>query len=67
MQTFTPEVLHCDGRSQAIVQKRYCLITMTVLRDAPYSLVFQDYVMVKIRAKNALGWSIYSDLNALET
>ena len=40
---------------------------MTILRDSPYSLEFQDYVMVKIRSKNALGWSIYSDLNALET
>ena len=40
---------------------------MTVLRDSPYSLEFQDYVVVKIRAKNALGWGEYSDLNALMT
>jgi hypothetical protein len=40
MTTFTQEILHCDGRSQAIVQKRYCLIPMTVLRASPYSLVF---------------------------
>ncbi len=40
---------------------------MATLRAAPYSLKFKDYVMAKIRAKNALGWSPYSDLNNLET
>jgi len=65
LNTYKSEILYCDGRSQAIIQKRYCLIPMTVLRAAPYSLQFQNYLAVKIRAKNALGWGLYSDLNSL--
>jgi len=67
MKTFTPQLLYCDGRSAAIVQKLYCLVPMSTLRAEPYSLKFKDYVFAKIKAKNALGWSPYSDLNSMET
>jgi len=40
---------------------------MSTLRASPYTLKFKDYVFAKIRAKNALGWSPYSDLNLMET
>jgi len=67
MTTFSSQLLYCDGRSPAIVQKQYCLVPMSTLRASPYSLKFKDYVFAKIRAKNALGWSPYSDLNLMET
>jgi len=40
---------------------------MSTFRAELYSLKFKDYVFAKIKAKNALGWSPYSDLNSMET
>ena len=65
--TFSSELIHCDGRSSAVVQKQYCHVPMLILRTAPFSLQFQDYIVVKIRAKNSIGWGLYSDLNNLDT
>jgi len=38
----------------------------TILREAPYSLVFKDLVIAKFRSRNAIGWSNnYSNENSV--
>lgn len=64
---FFLETTFCDGKNPAVVLMRYCHVPMTTLRAEPFNLKFQDYIVVKVRARNALGWSVYSELNDLET
>ena len=33
---------------------------MTTLRAAPYNLVFDQYVVAKVKSRNFYGWSIGS-------
>ena len=40
---------------------------MTVLRASPFNLIFEEYVVVEVRANNYLGWGPYSSPNALVT
>lgn len=40
MTTFSADLSECDGKSTAIVQKKYCHVPMTVLRASPFSLQF---------------------------
>ena len=58
--------MYCDGSQLAIVQNLSCSIPLTTLRASPFSLVFQDTVFVKVRARNSNGWSLdYSTLNLI--
>jgi hypothetical protein len=41
----------------------YCVVPITVLRNAPYNLRRFDLISVKFRAQNIRGWSDYSDPN----
>ena len=38
---------------------------MTTIRDAPFSLAYGELVAVKLRARNSVGWSTYSDANGV--
>lgn len=62
--TFTAQSTFCDGSNLAVVASRYCLVPMTVLRSAPYSLQYAELVSAKLRARNAIGWSGFSPANA---
>lgn len=57
----------CQGQDYAVVANRYCHIPMqSVLRQAPYSLEYNDLVVAKIKARNSIGWaSSYSDENSV--
>lgn len=44
---------------------RYCLVPMTTLRAAPYSLQYADLVVAVLRARNAIGWSQWSAENGV--
>jgi len=50
--TFTEQILHCDGTSAYIVSTDFCLIPETVLRAAPYSLLFDTLIEADVRALN---------------
>jgi len=58
--TFTADTSNCDGTAAAIVLNKYCFVPMSTLRGSPFSLPFRATVAVKVRAKNAIGWGIYS-------
>ena len=66
-QTFSADLQDCDGSNPAIIQKLYCFVPMTVLRASPFTLQFEDYVTVKVRAMNTIGWGPYSQLSSLST
>jgi hypothetical protein len=55
--TFTEETSHCEGSLAAVVSARYCHVPMATLRAAPFSLVYDQLIVAKIRARNAIGWS----------
>jgi hypothetical protein len=63
--TFTEEATYCDGSRAAIVAGRYCLVPMATLRAAPYSLPYAALVAAELRARNAVGWSAWSTVNAV--
>lgn len=49
----------CNGQDSTIVTQRYCTLTMLNLQSA-FGLVLNDYVVAKVRAKNAIDWSAYT-------
>ena len=57
------QLLHCDGKDQTIKANQFCLIPMPVLRDAPYSLVLSNPVVVTIEGYNIIGYSVPSVKN----
>lgn len=57
---------YCDGSDPATMLQMYCDVPVkTVLRVAPYSLVFDELIQVKVRALNSRLWSDYSEVNVL--
>jgi hypothetical protein len=60
--TFT-ETVECDGSNTLVVSSRSCLVNLSTLRAAPYSLAFDDYIVASIASMNSFGWSIYSQPN----
>jgi hypothetical protein len=62
MITFS-EAAGCYGSDLNIVNTRTCYVDLTTLRTAPFSLSFDDYVVIKIRSMNSFGWSVLSQQN----
>lgn len=58
--TFTQESIECDGTSQTLIDNRNCLVDLTTLRAAPYNLVLEDSVQIKVISINSYGDSEYS-------
>lgn len=63
--TYAEETVYCEGSLAAVVSSRYCHVPLTSLRAAPYSLVYADLVVAKVRASNAIGWGPYSQPNSV--
>lgn len=53
----------CDGSRNFVLTSTYCIIPITSLRSAPYSLVKLDLIKAKVRARNVRGWSELSLAN----
>lgn len=51
----------CDGSSATVLSNMYCIVPMSTLRAAPFSLVFDDAIQVRAQAYNAYGWGDVSD------
>ena len=60
---FRVEEKFCKGSDLAIVSLRSCQIPLTTLRKYPFSLIYPNLVVAKVRAKNSIGWSDFSDQN----
>ena len=54
----------CDGSSASVISDLYCIIPMSSLTSAPYSLAVDALVEFAVRARNARGWSPLSDRNS---
>lgn len=54
---FTEETTYCAGAQPAIVDERACEVPLSVLRDTPYSLLYNDVVVATVRSRNSNGWS----------
>lgn len=54
---------HCDGSTLVIRLARRCTIPMATLTAAPFSLERGELVLVRARAYNFNGWSVYSPTN----
>lgn len=53
----------CDGSSASVISDLYCIIPMSSLTSAPYSLAVDALLEFAVRARNARGWSPLSDRN----
>lgn len=62
-----PPTSYCDGAEPAVVTNRYCHVPLaSVLREAPFSLNYNDLVVAKISSKNQIGWALeYSQENTI--
>lgn len=62
--TYRTEDYYCNGAQTAVLLNRYCFIpVVTVLRADPYSLVFQDPIIARVKSRNIIGWSINYSLD----
>lgn len=50
----------CDGEDAVVVDTRQCSISLQTLRAAPFNLVFDEYVYVRVNSYNSFGWSMDS-------
>lgn len=62
--TFTQESVDCDGFSSAVVTTRQCQISLSTLRAAPFNLVKDDSVNVKVISTNVYGDSPFSSVGS---
>lgn len=58
--TYYEDLTYCDGSTPAVVTNRYCLVPMSILRAAPYSLAYGNSVIAQVRSHNSRGWSSLS-------
>jgi LEA14-like dessication related protein len=58
--TFTEETVQCVGSDVSVISNRQCSVTLALLQQAPYSLVKDDLVYVKVISVNVYGDSIQS-------
>lgn len=49
-QTWVEDTVNCKADSEPILSSRTCSIPLTVLRDSPYNLVYNDLVVARGRA-----------------
>ena len=57
------ESVECDGSDSTVVANLECSVLISTLRDSPYSLVLDDFVVARVKAYNDFGWSIDSQPN----
>jgi hypothetical protein len=62
--SFETETTYCDGASSAVFSGLSCLIPVSVLTAAPFSLTAGDVVQAVVEAHNARGWGPASVENA---
>ena len=57
------ELTDCDGSDGTIITNLYCIVPMTTLTSAPFTLSLDDLVEVRILATNSVGNGLVSDPN----
>ena len=60
-ETYTPDLIICEGKDANIVLHRTCTFPVSVLLEEPYSLTWADSVWVRLSATNDYGTSVYSE------
>jgi hypothetical protein len=55
--------MNCNGQSDPAKSLLNCYIPLTVLRASPFSLQYNDLVVVKARARNVWGYGAFSENN----
>jgi hypothetical protein len=62
--TFTEDLIDCDGTNADIVLNRQCLVPISSLRTAPYSLSWGSEIFAKVSAINIYGSSLESPVGS---
>jgi len=52
---FVEESVNCLGQSSAVLENRYCEVPFSTLTAAPYSLVLDEEIWVRVTANNFYG------------
>jgi hypothetical protein len=58
--TYSTELTNCNGNNNGIVSAASCLVPISVLRAAPFNLVWGASVSAKVSATNSAGQSLVS-------
>jgi hypothetical protein len=53
----------CNGQAQASLNSLSCTFEMSLLGNLPLLMLQGDLITLRVRAKNIIGWSAYSDPN----
>ena len=62
--TFEPvPTADCDGSDSDVINNKLCYVDMASLRGYPYFLQQAEEVIIKVQARNSVGWSLYSSVN----
>jgi electron transfer flavoprotein alpha/beta subunit len=61
--SFVADEDDCDGSDQTTKANRFCLISMTTLRTAPFNLKLGQIVVATVEGINIIGNSVASDEN----
>lgn len=59
--TYAEELTYCNGSQQSVIDDKYCMIPVSVLRAAPFSLDWGDSVYAQVFATNIKGDSLTSE------
>ena len=62
--TFEEESAFCDGSQPAVMDALACLIPVSALTAAPFSLSAGAVVIAKVQARNGRGWGPLSEANS---
>jgi hypothetical protein len=61
--SFSQDLTYCDGSQPTIVLQLYCDVPFQAFRNAPFSLEYNDLIVVQIKASNVIGSSNFNDAN----
>jgi hypothetical protein len=59
-ETFTEDLVNCNGSEQTIVDGDSCTVPISALKADPYSLIWGASIYAKVKAINLVGESEYS-------
>ena len=59
--TWNEETTNCNGADSLIVLRRYCVIPVSQFYYSPYSLTFNQFIRVRVQAKNVIDWGDFGE------
>mmetsp|Transcript_33982 Transcript_33982/g.25068 ORF Transcript_33982/g.25068 Transcript_33982/m.25068 type:complete len:512 (-) Transcript_33982:873-2408(-) len=59
------ETTNCDGSDSTIISQLWCIVDMDDLGASPFNYAFDELVLVRVSAENAVGFGTVSSTNSV--